>query len=35
MFLELLEIGDGEFAHDGNVDEIIVFFDGDHLLASV
>jgi hypothetical protein len=34
VFLELLEIGNREFAHDGDVNERIVFFDGDHLLAS-
>ena len=35
VLFELFEIGDGEFAHDGDVDEVAAFFDGDHFLSSV
>ena len=34
VFFELFEIGDGEFAHDGDVDEVLVFLDGDHVRFS-
>lgn len=35
VFFELLEIGEGEVTHDGDVDEVGLVFDGDHLLTSV
>ena len=35
LFLERLEVGEGEFAEHGDVDEVFGLFDGDHFVYLV